>query len=224
MAEQAQEDAKDAIDKSNAATGTDLSNFVKKTDLAEPDVDGKREAGLVKLYKNTDYGIGLKNGYLSVIGAGENAIANKKSSNSPLTPNNLDYIFKVGITTNAEKLTDDEKASAQKFLGFARIHEGQYQGAGENKDNPSKIPCPFRPQLVIVMSVWAQDVSRYKNLRVMELNGKFTVGETSTTDFSISCGMQGFDYADGFVTWYDESGVIQQCSRSGVVYRFVCVG
>ena len=38
--------AKEALDAANAASGTDLSNYVKKTDLATPGGD----AGLAKLY------------------------------------------------------------------------------------------------------------------------------------------------------------------------------
>lgn len=36
----------------------------------------------------------------------------------PITPSNLDYAVKVGITTNVNTLTDEEKAAAQEWLGM----------------------------------------------------------------------------------------------------------
>lgn len=220
--DEALEKAKEALDAANAASGADLSNYVKKTDIAE--LGGA--PGLAKLFTDTTYGLGIKNGYLAVTGATENLIRGKGSANAPITPKVLDYAIIRGIAYNEyiNGITNDEQNSALTWLGGARIHEGQYQGAGENQSNPSKIPCPFRPKLVIIISVWAQSTNKYKNLRIMTANGKYTVGENSNSNVALSNAMSGFDYTDGFVSWYDTSGVYEQCSVNGVVYRFVCVG
>ena len=38
--------------------------------------------------------------------------------NKPITPTYLDYAVKVGLTTNTETLTEEEKAKAQTWLGL----------------------------------------------------------------------------------------------------------
>lgn len=220
--DEALEKAKEALDAANAATGTDLSNYVKKTDVAE--LGGA--PGLAKLFTDTTYGLGIKNGYLAVTGATENLIRGKGSANAPITPKVLDYAIIRGIAYNEyiNGITNDEQNSALTWLGGARIHEGQYQGAGENQSNPSKVPCPFKPKLVIVISVWSNNVAIYKCLRIMTTTGKYTIGETSIQSIALSSGLDKFEYDDGFVNWYDTSGTIQQCSVPNVTYRYICVG
>ena len=43
----------------------------------------------------------------------------KTSKYKPVVPANLDYAVKVGVTTNTNELTDEEKASAQAWLGIS---------------------------------------------------------------------------------------------------------
>ena len=59
----------------------------------------------------------LSNGNLIVSGASKSVIDGKNTSTKPICPNTLDYAVKVGLTTNAEILTDEEKAVALEWLG-----------------------------------------------------------------------------------------------------------
>ena len=58
--------------------------------------------------KNTDY-------------ASETDINEKAVNNKYLSPENVDKIIKVGLTTNAETLTDEEKTQAQNWLGITEL-------------------------------------------------------------------------------------------------------
>lgn len=81
------------------------------TDYASEDV-----AGVAK----TTYRYGIvtdSNGFLTIYPA-TTAHIDGKSVKNPITPSNLDYAIKVGLTTNAETLTAEEKAAVQKWLGM----------------------------------------------------------------------------------------------------------
>jgi hypothetical protein len=54
---------------------------------------------------------------LVIQSAGGNDIENKSNQFRPITPKNMDYALKISITTNTYELTEDEKASAQSWLG-----------------------------------------------------------------------------------------------------------
>lgn len=68
---------------------------------------------------NTANGVGVGvNGLLYVENAYGSEIREKKTSRKPIVPSLLDEAVKVGVTTNTKVLTDDEKASAQAWLGI----------------------------------------------------------------------------------------------------------
>ncbi|MBQ4120348.1 MAG: collagen-like protein [Clostridia bacterium] len=88
-----------------------LDEYVKNTDYATKD-----NAGVVKI---TDYDSGLimESGKLKTSYATKANLRDKTSLHKPVTPYVLDYAVKVGLTTNTETLTDEEKAAACKWLG-----------------------------------------------------------------------------------------------------------
>ncbi len=95
---------------SGGGTSADLSDYVKKTQLATSST-----AGLVKV--STSYGMEISNGFIMVQPATESQVTAKSSKYAALTPSVVDDIVKVGATTNTITLTDEEKASACDWLG-----------------------------------------------------------------------------------------------------------
>ena len=96
----------------------DLTNYVKKTDYAT-----ETKTGVIKV---STWG-GTKtdpSGTISIIPASNSAIDKKSAvgtvkDSGAITPSNLDYAVKVGVTTNTIALTDAEKTSAQEWLGIS---------------------------------------------------------------------------------------------------------
>lgn len=75
-------------------------------------------AGVV--ISNTGGGVGVhSSGKLSIAKATDDDIQNKEGIYKPLVASRIDLIVKTGVTTNTIQLTEDEKASAKQWLGFA---------------------------------------------------------------------------------------------------------
>ena len=73
--------------------------------------------GLIKL-RSSAYGLGVdSSGYTIVNRATTTDIDDKTAYYKPITPINLDYAVKVGVTTNANTLTSTEKANACDWIG-----------------------------------------------------------------------------------------------------------
>ncbi|MBQ8495097.1 MAG: hypothetical protein IJ465_05020, partial [Clostridia bacterium] len=90
----------------------DLTEYVKNTDYASV---GK--CGIVKTAATYDDGIYINTaGAMSLCTASTANIDDRKTKR-PITPTNLDYAVKVGITTNTNELTTDEQAAALAWLG-----------------------------------------------------------------------------------------------------------
>lgn len=111
----------DAVTSVNGMTGdvvleipeTDLTNYVKNTDYATGD-----KAGVCK-WRST-YGIAVnKDGFIYVVPPSDQQIIDKTNYLLPIIPSNLDLAVKTGLTTNSIELTDDEKANAKAWLGYA---------------------------------------------------------------------------------------------------------
>jgi hypothetical protein len=93
----------------------DHSEYVKFTDYPTAS-----KAGAIK-YEGNQYGIYLTaDGVIKTEPATEAEILEKGNVYKPITPKRLPYAVKVGITTNTETLTDEEKASACDWLGAIR--------------------------------------------------------------------------------------------------------
>ena len=73
--------------------------------------------GVVKL-ANSNYGIDKENdGQLRTAPANNTEISNKSYEYKPITTTHLDYAVKVGITTNTNTLTSEEKKAAKNWIG-----------------------------------------------------------------------------------------------------------
>ena len=100
-----------AIDKTNKVYT--WVKLIRETDYA---IDNG-QAGIVKTIGST-YGVRAStNGLLFVDGASKPQILDKGSAFKPITPNTIDYAVKVGMTTNTETWSDEEKASARALIG-----------------------------------------------------------------------------------------------------------
>ena len=99
----------------------DLVDYVKNTDYATG-----TKAGVMKVPGNT--GVYMYEGKLWLRLATNYEIKNKTNYFS-IAPERLDYAMKIGLTTNTENLTDEEKASALAWLGAV----GKTEYAGEGK-------------------------------------------------------------------------------------------
>ena len=94
----------------SAAVAVDMTGYVKDTDIAT-----SQKAGLVRVHGA--YGTQLFGDLLVTVSAEKNQIDAKSHGYHVITPKNLDYAVKAGITANTETLTDEEKAAALAWLG-----------------------------------------------------------------------------------------------------------
>lgn len=108
----------------SAAVEVDLTGYVKKTDVASG-----TSAGVVRL--KSSEGIWL-NGEVLTINQANKSRVDSRENKYPIVPSMLDYAVKVGLTTNTETLTDEEKAQAQSWLGIEK-------GSGDNWELINKI-------------------------------------------------------------------------------------
>lgn len=93
-----------------------LTDYVKNTDYGS-----NNKAGLAR--GNPTYGtyINPDTGVISIVAVPENQLKNKASGYMPLVSKQIDSIVKIGLTTNQEELTEEEKASAQNWLGITEL-------------------------------------------------------------------------------------------------------
>ena len=95
----------------------DLTNYVQNTDLA-----GINKMGLAKFSQTYGFNIvGTDSGIPYIYSSDETLIAQKSNAYRPIAPNKLDYAVKVGVTTNANTLTNTEKNNACSWLGTKQI-------------------------------------------------------------------------------------------------------
>lgn len=126
----------------SAAVAVDLTDYVKNTDY--PGVN----AGVVRV--NAAYGISFSagNGNIIYIVPAANWQIEQRKSCCPIVPTNLDLAVKVGMTTNTEEWTEEEKQAARDLLGAAstnfatastaglvRCGEGLYMASSSGKIN-----------------------------------------------------------------------------------------
>ena len=97
----------------------DVKNFIKDTDYATP-----VKAGLVKTQSSLGIELEETSGQISIDNADNIEIDNKAHIYKPITPSNLDYAVKTGLTTNTIELTDEEKTNAQNWLGISSSGSG----------------------------------------------------------------------------------------------------
>lgn len=93
------------------ASARTLIGAVGNTDYATANT-----SGVVRAY--TTGGIQTdSSGWLYTVPATDNNIIKKDNNYRPITPKNLDFAVKTGLTANSIELTAEEKASAQNWLG-----------------------------------------------------------------------------------------------------------
>lgn len=83
------------------------------------DVATTTTPGLVMVDGTAGIGVNTENGNLYIKEAETNEIDGKEHSYKPITPNNLDYAVKAGVTNNANTLSDTEKTAARQWIGAA---------------------------------------------------------------------------------------------------------
>ena len=98
----------------------DLSEYVKNTDYAT-----STKAGIVTV--PSAFGVQIYNGGLR-INAATNSDVDDKSSSKPITPSNLDYAIKSGLTTNTLEFTESEKQAARELIGAGTGSGGGFEG------------------------------------------------------------------------------------------------
>ncbi len=107
----------------SAAVEVDLSDYLKTpaTEMWGDCFLGQHAGTEENVWITVDASNGLAigaNGTLFVSPATKAMIAEKKVGRKPIPPELLDYAVKVGLTTNTETLTDEEKTAAQSWLGI----------------------------------------------------------------------------------------------------------
>jgi hypothetical protein len=95
-----------------------ICSYVTSLDYASGTKAGVfKTAGMMGIDVNKNTGVAY------IIPANKAQIDAKAASRLPITPENGDYFVKKGVTTNTETLTDEEKASAQAWLGITTLIE-----------------------------------------------------------------------------------------------------
>lgn len=98
----------------NISSLTNDAHYVTTTDYATTDT-----GGVVKV--STSGGTQMNgSGVITTYRASDTDIDGKTNAYKVIVPRNLDYAVKMGITDNANTLTDAEKAAAQDWLGVDR--------------------------------------------------------------------------------------------------------
>ncbi len=85
--------------------------------VGETDFPTSNKAGVVKILASQGIKIN-DSGVLSLQAANNALIDEKKNVTYPIMSNKIDYAVKVGLTTNTETLTEEEKAAACEWLGI----------------------------------------------------------------------------------------------------------
>lgn len=104
---------------SGSIENPDLAEYVKKTDYAT-----ENKAGVITANPYHGLKANGETGALSIVRAEPSIILAKSNGYQPLTAKYLDYAVKVGVTTNSETLTDDEKLNACAWLGALPKYTG----------------------------------------------------------------------------------------------------
>lgn len=100
-----------------------LDDYLKKQTTALDSVYAYSMSKKTQVMATVDAGNGLallSTNALIISPATKAQIDSKTADRKPLTPTTLDYAVKVGVTTNTETLTDDEKTAAQNWLGVTQ--------------------------------------------------------------------------------------------------------
>lgn len=186
-------------------------------------------AGVVRVFgtgnpRNTT-GIGISgNGILSVKAASKELIDSKGVNaygtiGDVIKPSNLDYAVKVGLTTNTETLTDEEKQSALNWLGvndaFANALKGNASGEIIRIDDISPIEHTVKAK---VSSKNLLNADGMVNTSFVKKNdGSFTFTKSSSSRFS-----EWVDISIPANTYFSLSATNIEGTANGFAFQFRC--
>lgn len=160
----------------------DHSEYVKFTDYATAS-----KGGVAKVFAG-NHGLNMTNGILIIRPANQTEITAKTDPYKPITPATLDYSVKVGITTNTETWTDEEKAAACETIGAVKAQNPEFDD-GATRGYVYFID-PNGNQIVKKVQIQAN----YDTIPLRNPNGNFYV---ATPTLPYECTNKG--YVDGLI-------------------------
>lgn len=203
-----------------------LKDYVKFTDYATVD-----KAGVIKYAAEKGITVGT-DGVASLYQASKFDIDNKKDLYKPITPFRLDYAVKVGMTTNTETWTDEDKAAACETIGALKTITKTY---GLNVFRVYCIDNQGRQQIlqttdntnVLASKKYVDDnkgTKLYKHVIYHEDDGGYPTNETIAISLSntpyTSHSQISADYLNGTILTLITSGK-KVCGMSGTSAFFV---
>lgn len=125
----------------------EMTEYVRFTDYATAS-----KAGVVKVFAGS-HGLNVTNGILILLPASNEEIENQKNIYKPITAGNYKHAVKVGITTNTETWTDEDKAKACDTIGAIPTPKANGEFSFVKLDRQGKNPTLMRISVVPV--AWA---------------------------------------------------------------------
>lgn len=111
-------DEKGNITQSSKAKWLNWLGAVGYNNYPTPGTNDTAIAGVVKVRNYGWFGVYINgNGFLTIQKATDDDIKGRSNHYTPITPGNLDFAVKEGITNNSIELTKEEQESARKWLG-----------------------------------------------------------------------------------------------------------
>ena len=160
------------------STQVEWTDYVKKTDYASTS-----KAGIVKS-AGAAYGIQINetNGNISLSTASDTELQNK-ATNHAVKVNQIDKAVKIGLTTNTETLTDDEKQSATDLIGAVKqVQYSQDSTLPSGSDAGYYGRAYVRDKINQENSIPICSQNRNYTIPIRDHNGNFYVGDP-TIDF-----------------------------------------
>lgn len=208
----AAQEAQEAAQEVNNALG----GYVKNTDYG---TDTK--PGIIKWNGTWGTYVNPTNGTLSLVQADKNDIKAKTNPYRPISSKMLDYAIKVGLTTNTETLTDEEKAAAQAWLGVTEAinkHHKQFttrEGATITKPEGAKNYAQIR-ELHGAISIYVQLADQgYRNF--VDNYPKRIITDTRRVLFELSnealAHLPGFGLQGNYIYFEDGIAYYKQTAK-----------
>ena len=159
-------------------TETNISeNYVKFTDYAS-----NSKVGVVKGNPSLGIWVNPDNGTISVLSTEEDLIDAKTDQYRPITPKQLDYAIKSGLTTNALEWTDNEKTSARTLIDAV----GNQDFATSDKAGLVSIPSWSGLYISTKGEIWIKEAT---DTQIKSKSEVYTPVTTSKIDLAVKTGM-----------------------------------
>ena len=179
-----------------------LQDYVKNTDYATKDKAGLIRPGIKSMLMVDDK--------LMIVGADKRMIDSKGTAEYFLTPSMLDYIVKLGLTTNTISLEAEEKESAHKWLDIP-IHSTEAVTYSHNTSNNDSFINHIRtyfstsetlPIEMLAECIVSVDFDKSYTYKVGDLAREALTDSNSNIvgyKFTIKNPTNSWDYADTFL-------------------------